>query len=98
MTPNYVEQGRTFAFGFEIPGTGGESFTTTYAVMQYPGDTPALSGSMSYSSTDGEYIAALTGTNTASLSVGQWFIHAKGVDADEDLAKPIKIYVRKGWA
>ncbi len=93
--PNNVEQGRTFDFDFALSGEDPTAFTTTFNVLQYPGDTPAVTRAMTVE--DDKYIGSLTGTETAALAVGQWIIHINAVDSDEDLAEPIKLYVSKGW-
>lgn len=88
---NIVEQGETFGFETGLSGTATESFTTILSVMQYPGDTPAISRTI----TNG--VDTLTSTETASLAVGQWTLHLKSIDSDEDIREPIKIYISKGW-
>ena len=97
--PDLVYQGSTFTYEFTLDGVGANAFTATMSVMQYPGDTPIISREVSYSCIDGDcgYIGTLTSAETASLSVGQWFIHVDAADSDENINESIKIYVRKGW-
>jgi len=96
---NSVEQGRTFSYIVQLTGDGAESFTAETNVLQYPGDNPAISRVVEYSCQDDGcgYIGTLTAADTAALDVGQWTIHVNMVDADENLAEPIKLYVTKGW-
>ena len=93
--PNRIRQGATFDFDFDISGASESGFTTTMSVMQYPGDTPAISRALTY--TDGSFKGTLTSAETAALAVGQWFIHVQAADSDEDLREPIKLYISKGW-
>lgn len=92
---NSVRQGHTFEFDFGISGSDVEAFATTFSVMQYPSDTPAITRGMDYY--EGKFIGTLTALETTDLAVGQWFIYPNAVDADEDLGEPIKLYVAKGW-
>lgn len=92
--PNYIEQGETYDFEFEISGDA-SGFTSTMNVMQYPGDTPAITRALTQ---DGDkFKGTLTSAETLALAVGQWFIHATTADSDEDLREPIKLYISKGW-
>ena len=93
--PNQIRQGETFTFDTGLSGTSVSAFTTTIDVMQYPGDTPAITRALSYS--DGDFSGVLTSAETAALAIGQWFIHISSSDSDEDLREPIKLYVAKGW-
>ncbi len=86
-----VEQGETYGFTTSLSGEDTDAFTVEMYVLQYPGDTPAISRTL----TDGE--GTLTSAETAALAVGQWFIHLKASDTDEDARDPIKIYITKGW-
>jgi hypothetical protein len=93
--PNNIRQGATFDFDTGVSGDDESGFTTTMDVMQYPGDTPAISRALSY--TNGSFKGNLTSAETAALAVGQWFIHITSADSDEDLREPIKRYISKGW-
>lgn len=103
---NEVEQGRTFEFTWNISGPGNSAFTTTMNVLQYPGDTPAISRTIDYAcpetrtgdSVSCGYIGTLTAAETNGLDVGEWWIHMTAVDSDENLAEPIKLYVKRKWA
>lgn len=86
-----VEQGETYTFDVSVSGDDPDLMTTTMNVLQYPGDTPAITRAL----TDGEGV--LTSAETAALAVGQWMIHLKVADTDEDAREPIKIYISKGW-
>lgn len=95
MSVEHVQQGATYDFCFDISGDDESGFTATFNVMQYPGDTPAISRALTYS--DNSFIGSLTSAETASLAVGQWFIHISADDSDEAIREPIKIYIDKGW-
>ena len=88
---NTVEQGETFTFDTELSGTSASGFTVTMNVLQYPGDTPAITRVVD------EDTETLTSAETAGLSVGQWFIHLSAADSLEDVREPIKLYISKGW-
>ena len=90
---NNIRQGETFDFTFTISGE--TSLTGTFDVMQYPGDTPAISRALTKSGT--QFSGTLTAAETAALAIGQWFVHATGADADEEINDPIKLYISKGW-
>jgi len=92
---NNIRQGATFSFDFDLSGEDAATFTTTMDVMQYPGDTPTISRAMTYS--NDKFIGTLTSAETAALAIGQWFIHIKSADSDEDLREPIKLDISKGW-
>jgi len=91
---NQVEQGATFSFEFSLSGDPA-GLTTTMNVMQYPGDTPAITRALTL--TDGKFKGTLTSAETDALAIGQWFIHTSAVDSDEDIREPIKLYISKGW-
>lgn len=93
--PNSIRQGETFDFDTDITGSNESGFAVNIAVMQYPGDTPSISRALSYIS--GSFKGTLTSAETAALSIGQWFIHIRANDTDEDLRDPIKLYIAKGW-
>ncbi len=88
---NQIEQGETFTFDTGLSGESTSAFTVTMSVLQYPGDTPAISRTIT------DFEGVLTSAETAALDVGQWFIHLKAADSDEDIREPIKLYVSKGW-
>jgi hypothetical protein len=90
---NSVQQGATYAFSFTVDGD--PTLDCNIAVMQYPGDTPAVSRAIAL--TNSAFAGALTSAETASLGVGQWFIHVRLTDTDEDVRAPEKLYVTKGW-
>ena len=92
---NTIRQGATFDFEAGLSGSAVSAFSVNLDVMQYPGDTPAISRAMVY--TDGDFAGTLTSAETAALAVGQWFIHITAADSDEDLREPIKLYIAKGW-
>lgn len=92
---NIVEQGETFDFDFDLSGDDVSGFTVTMNVLQYPGDSPAITRALTYS--DGKFIGTLTSAETAALAVGQWFVHITASDSDENLREPIKLYIAKGW-
>ncbi len=91
MTINRIEQGETYGFVTGLTGDDTDAFTTTMNVLQFPGDTPAITRTVT-DSTD-----TLTSAETAALAVGQWFIHIKSADSDEDIRQPEKLYIAKGW-
>lgn len=90
-----IRQGETYDFSVDVSGDDESGFTATMSVLQYPGKTPAITRALTY--TDGSFLGTLTSTETLALAVGQWFIHVKIADSDEDLRKPIKIYIAKSW-
>ncbi len=92
---NTIRQGATFDFESGLTGSNIDGFTVTMDVMQYPGDTPAVTRALTLK--DEKYKGSLTSAETTLLAVGQWFIHIKAVDSDEDLREPIKLYVTKSW-
>ena len=92
---NLIEQGETFTFLFEVSDNLYTGLTAEANVLQYPGETPAITKSLTLT-TDG-FSGTLTSAETAGLAVGEWYIHARATDADEDLRNPIKLYVSKGW-
>ncbi len=92
---NIIRQGETFDFDIDLDGTAESGFTVNIDVMQYPGDTPAVSREVSYSG--GSFKASITSAETTAMSVGQWFIYVTSSDSDENLQKPIKLYIAKGW-
>ena len=95
MKPQRVEQGETYAFAFDISGDAITSFSGTFKVLQYPGDTPAVTGPLTYD--DGQFKGALSSTTTQGLDVGDWFIYATLTDPDEDIRDPQKISVGIAW-
>ncbi len=95
MRPNSVRQGSTFTFEFELSGSDTDVFAINMTVMQYPQKTPAISRALTIA--DGVISATLTSVETAALAVGQWFIHIRASDSDEDLREPQKLNVSKGW-
>ena len=88
-----VEQGGTYTFSFDV--SGDETLSGTFSVLQYPDDTASISRALTF--VDGVFKGVLTSAETAALAVGQWFIHLKLTDSDEDIREPIKLYVTKGW-
>jgi len=90
-----VRQGETYTFDFTLSGDDVAAFTYTMSVLQYPGDTPAISRELTV--TDGAAQAALTSAETAALAVGQWVIHVQSADSDEDVRTPERIQIAKGW-
>lgn len=90
-----VRQGEIYNFYFKAKGTGASGLTGSYSVMQYPGDTPTVTGSLTY--TQGEYKGTLSAANTAALSIGQWIIYTEFTDGDEDIHLAPKVYIAKGW-
>jgi len=90
-----IRQGETYDFSFDVSGDDESGFAATMSVMKFPGDTPAITRALPY--TDGSFLGTLTSAETAALAVGQWFIHIQTADSDEDLRKPIKLYISKGW-
>ncbi len=91
MTINRIEQGATFGFETGLTGDDTDAFTNVMNVMQYPGDTPAITRTIT------DETETLTSAETAALAVGQWFIHIKSTDTDEDVRTPVKLYIAKGW-
>ena len=85
-----IRQGETFDFTFDVSGDG--ALSETFDVLQYPGDTPAITRALN---TDGT--GTLTSAETAALGVGQWFVHYTGSDSDEEINEPVKLYIAKGW-
>ncbi len=86
-----VEQGETYGFTTGLSGDDTDAFTTVINVLQYPGDTPSITRTVTNN------VDTLTSAETAALAVGQWIIHFKSTDSDEDVREPIKIYIAKGW-
>ncbi len=93
-----VVQGQSYPFTFQISGEALQNFTVNMKIMQHPGDTPAVNRNLTItSSTQGNYSAVVTPTETAGLSVGQWFIYITSTDADETIFSKRKINVAKTW-
>ena len=92
-----VRQGATYSFLAGISGDNESSFGVDMAVMKYPDDTPSISRSLTYSSSDSDFKGVLTSSETAALSVGRWWIHIKATDSTEDIREPIALDVVKGW-
>ena len=90
-----IQQGETYSFAFNLSGESVEAFTGTFKVLQYPGDTPATSGTLTYD--DGQFKGTISSATTTGLAVGQWFIYGTLDDPDESIREPIKFYVSKGW-
>lgn len=90
-----VRQGETFTSDYELSGDDVDGFTYTMSVMQYPGDTPAISRALTIE--DGAAQIALTSAETAALAIGQWVIHVQAADSDEDVRTPERIHITKGW-
>ncbi len=91
-----IEQGETYSF--EVSATSATVDSTlalSVNVLQYPGDTPAITKSITPEG--GLYKGILTSAETAALAIGQWFIHTNFTDDDEDIREPIKLYISKGW-
>lgn len=93
---NVIQQGETFTFDFELSGEDLEGMTATMDVLQYPGDTPAISRALILQE-NGKFVGTLTSAETTGLAIGQWFIHATTSDADENIRDIIKLYVTKAW-
>ena len=94
---NLIQQGETYTFDFELSGEDLDGMTATMDVLQYPGKTPTITRALVLTQSN-KFVGTLTSADTASLSVGQWWIHAKAVDADENIRELIKIYVTKSWS
>ena len=92
---NVIQQGETFTFDFQISGDDLDGLSANMTVMQYPGDTPAITKALTLN--DGKFTGTLTSAETAALDVGQWFIHNQTTDADEDVREMIKLYIAKAW-
>ena len=92
---NHIKQGETFSKDYTLSGDDVTGFTYDLTVMQYPGDTPAITRTLTIA--DGVVNPDLTSAETAALSVGQWWIHINASDADEDDRTTDKLYVAKGW-
>ena len=93
-----VRQGTVYHFAFNLTGTGASSFTPTCSVLQYPGDTPALTPTLTYS--DSRWRGSLTAANTTTLgntNIGQWIIYAEVSDGDEELHAELPIHIAKGY-
>lgn len=88
---NSIQQGETFTFDPSISGTNASAFTYTMDVLKYPGDTPTITRVITGDT------ETLTSAETTALGVGQWWIHIKATDSDEDVREPIKLYISKGW-
>ena len=95
MKPERIEQGETYAFSFDISGDDITAFTGTWKLLQYPGDTPAVTGSLTYD--DGQFKGVLSSATTQGLDVGDWFIYASLTDSDEDIRDPLKVSVGIAW-
>lgn len=93
--PERIEQGETYAFAFDISGEDISSFSGTWKLLQYPGDTPAISGTLTLD--DNQFKGVLSSLTTASLAIGDWFIYASLTDADEDIRDPLKVSVGIAW-
>lgn len=91
---NIVEQGETFDFTLDA-GDDDSGLTCEINVLQYPGDTPTITRTITQ--VGGEWPITLTSAETAALAVGQWYIHSNISDASEDIREPIKLYISEGW-
>lgn len=92
-----IAQGRSLVLNFTLDGDDADAFTTVMEVKQHPDDTPTYIKNVSYDTTEAGYVGTLTGAETASMAVGEWWAIFDAVDSDEDLGERIKFYVRKGW-
>lgn len=90
-TMNSVRQGETFTFTTGLTDVEASKLTNVFNVMQYPGDTPAITGTI----TSNKRI--LTSAETAALAIGQWFIYRRSSDTEDDTREPVKLYISKGW-
>lgn len=88
-----IEQGGTLAYKFIV--TGDLGLDCNIAVMQSPGDTPAITDTLAASGL--EYPGVLSSADTLGLTVGYWYIHGRLIDADEDLREIKAFYVRPKW-
>lgn len=89
-----VQQGQTYKFTFSLSGDL-NGITPTMRILQYPGDTPTITRVLTQ--VDNEFTGTLTSAETASLSVGEWYIHVTAVDSDENIRELNKIYITKAW-
>ena len=69
MKPERIEQGETYAFAFDISGDDISAFSGTWKLLQYPGDTPAVSGVLTLD--DNQFKGVLSSGTTAALDVGE---------------------------
>lgn len=93
---NQIEQGESFSFTATPSDSDVSGLTAVMNVLQYPGDTPAITRSISLNSNN-QFEGTITSAETAALAVGQWTIHIKASDTGEDIREPIKLYVSEGW-
>lgn len=94
MKPETIEQGETYDLSADYTGDDVSGLSVAFKVLQYPGDTPDITGTMSY--TNGEFKGVLTSAQTTSL-FGEYRIHITSTDSDEDIRDPIKLYISKTW-
>ena len=96
---NRVEQGSTFDFDLVVSGEDIEGFAPVFSLMQYPGDTPAISArAMTQDNAiGGRWLGSLNTTDTASLAIGRWWIHITAADSDESLRKRIPVDIQESW-
>lgn len=96
---NQIEQGGTFEFDFTLSGDQVEGFAPVFSLMQYPGDTPAISARAMTADTDDakRWLGVLTAADTANLAVGRWWIHITASDTDENLRKRLYVDIGESW-
>jgi hypothetical protein len=95
MRTERIEQGETYAFAFDIAGDDISGFTGTWKLLQFPGDTPTVTGVLTFD--DNQFKGTLSSATTENLDIGDWYIYASLTDADEDIRDPIKFSVGVKW-
>lgn len=95
--PNKVKQGRSYPFSFTISGDDANDFTVIVNVVQKPGGTAALTQTLEYSNDTRSWSGAFSGTDTAQLNVGEWWMVFTAENTDENVGEPVKLYVQRGW-
>lgn len=94
--PDKVPQGTSYDFSFTLEGLALTGFVYTLEAKQYPGDTAAISRSVTPNSKN-VVLVTLTPAETAALAVGLWYITIKSVDTDETLHGSKRIQITKAW-
>ncbi len=92
-----VKQGRSYPFSFTISGDDANDFTVIVNVVQKPGGTAALTQTLEYSNDTRSWSGAFSGTDTAQLNVGEWWMVFTAENTDENVGEPVKLYVQRGW-
>ena len=86
--PDHIAQGESLEFSFDLDGDDVTGWVCTINVLQFVGDTPAISRVVD--ATGDEWVGYLTATETAALSpTGQWRLIANLTNSTTDEAQEV---------